>query len=165
MGVASVFVQEEVAVVGGFDGEGESAVVAEHTPGRGEHRRKVAEIDEHIGGENEVVAIVGSVEMCDDVADAESIVHMFGFGLGDDFGRQVDAVEPTCCMSKRFAGQAGAASSWMNGKVVVGCVPNDGSKFVCGLWCDDGCWANLYDARVAAIRTAREIIQPNFAGG
>src|SRR3954469_22833409 len=94
MCVAEGFLVEVVAVAGAsFYGEGEAAAGTEGFGGGLEDGGEVAEVDEDVGGGEEVEGVGVIEEGGDEVTDTEAVVDASGFGFFDHGGGEVDAGE------------------------------------------------------------------------
>ena len=97
----------------GFDGEGEQSVGREDAGNAGDDRRQIVDIDEDVGGEDEMIcpALTGFVgQKIRKLCSHEPVVKALGRGLRDHGRRQIDAHQPIDERSERGAAETGTAA-------------------------------------------------------
>jgi len=120
VGVAAGGAELPAGGVGEFDGEGEEAAGAEGGGGGGEEVSGVAEVDEDIGGDEEVIGVGAVAEGGDDFGDVEAVVDAAVAGEADHGGGEVDAGQRAGEGAEERAGQTGAAAEVKNVEIGSG---------------------------------------------
>ena len=108
VGVAQIGAEDMPLARVALPREGEQAAGRQHARHPAEDRGEIADIDQHVGGENEIGG-AGLAEPGDHVADGEGGVEAFRLGLRQHGGREVDALDATGARAERFRHQPGAA--------------------------------------------------------
>ena len=113
VGIAQRLLQHDAVARVRLDREREQPAGRQHLRGRCHHRREVADIDEHVGRQDQMVARAG-FRLCRQelrqVERHQPIIKSLGARLGDHRRRQVDADQPVHIGPERRPAQAGAAA-------------------------------------------------------
>ena len=97
----------------GFDREGKKTARRKHARDRRQDRAQIVDINEHVGGEHEVIfrGIAGLAgKKVDKVGGDEAVINAFRRGLRDHRRRKIDADQPIDAGAKSGAGEPGAAA-------------------------------------------------------
>ena len=133
MGVAASAVENvSVGLVVDLDGEGEEAVGAEGGGGGGEGGGQVADVDEDVGGDDDVELAGEGLHGGGEVGYKQLIVDLTLAGLVDHPGGEVYAGEGGGELAEGAAEEAGAAAEVEDVELAVGGGGGDG--FVHELW-------------------------------
>ena len=104
MAVAQGFLQAYALLITGLDRKREQPAGREHLGDTRDNRRDVAAIDEHVGGQHQVVLRAGfACEKFQQVGDRKPVVEALGARLLDHAGRDVDADQPVAPGPERRA--------------------------------------------------------------
>ena len=118
MGVAQSRQQLHAVAGMGLDRKGEDAIRREHAPDRFHDRREIVDIDEDIGGKDEVMlrGITGRIgQKLRDVGGDEAVIEAFRRRLRDHRRGQIDADQPVHDRAKSGAAEPGAAAEIEHG--------------------------------------------------
>ena len=110
MGIAQTVAQQHIAGLGALDGEGEDAARREPRDERGEDLVERSDVDEDVGGGDEIEDGFGFAQKSDRIGDDEVVVDRLGGGLLDHLRREIDADQPAGAGAEDFAHQAGSAA-------------------------------------------------------
>ncbi len=159
MGKTHRRVEPEVLVFAGFGGEDEPAVRRQSAPRRREDGREVAEINQGVRGDDQVVfALARRAKHRQRIADDEAIVEPQRLRARDHAFGKIDAVEFRDAAGERDGGKAGAAanikavseaSAWRDGFER----PGDKSRATIG----EGAGQMRVEARRILVEEARHI--------
>jgi hypothetical protein len=114
VGVAQARLERErragVAARAELDAEAEHAIGGEDAPRRGEQPLEVADVDEHVGGDDQVEALVARLEPGDGLGALEALVDAEGAGALEHAAGEVDTGQPLDARREQRPAQAGAAA-------------------------------------------------------
>ena len=103
----------------GFDREGKKTARRKHARDRRQDRAQIVDINEHVGGEHEMIfrGIAGlAAKKVHKVGGDEAVINAFRFGLRDHCRRKIDADQPIDEGAKSGASKSGAAAEIERGR-------------------------------------------------
>src|SRR5271168_4398563 len=102
-----------------LNSEEKNAVGRKRLRGGAKQRHKIAQVDERVGGEDQIVDAIRFAERSLDVSDTNLVIDLSRARLLDHGGAQIDAVEARGQIAKRKAREARAAAEIENRKLAA----------------------------------------------
>ena len=90
--------------------EGEQAARLEHPSGGPTHAIEIGQVDQGIGRDNEIGALVLAIERIDQIRNREPSIKMFARCLLDHRPRQVETDDVLAASNESLGGKTGAAT-------------------------------------------------------